>query len=221
MKKSSLTVRFNVIFLLVFLVFACTACGEEDALVMAFADENEVLPNQGETTGEAHILDIGNESAANETLTAIATEEHFFVDVCGAVRNPGVYELPPDSRIFEAVAMAGGFTEEACRDYLNQAQKIEDGMQIRIPTQEEVSSLNLGGEVSKEGGFTGQDDGRININTASKEQLCSLPGIGEAKAESIISYREQNNGFSAMEEIMNVEGIKDGLYAKIKDKIKI
>lgn len=221
MKKSSLTVRFNVFFLFAFLLFACTACGEEDTLIMAFADENEVLAGQEKPTEEEHILDIDNESAANETLTAIATEEHFFVDVCGAVRNPGVYELPPDSRIFEAVAMAGGFTEEASRDYLNQAQKIEDGMQIKIPTKEEADGLLLKGEDSKAGGLTSQDDGRININTASKEQLLNLPGIGEAKAASIISYREQNKGFSAIEEIMNVEGIKDGLYAKIKDKIKI
>lgn len=138
------------------------------------------------------------------------------VHVCGAVCTPGVYELPEGSRVYEAIEMAGGFSADACPDYVNLAQTITDETQIVIPTIEDMEEGRLpmtgGGEQS--GG-----DGRININTADAESLCTLPGIGQAKAEAIISYRNRIGKFDTIEQIMEVEGIKNGMYLKIQDKI--
>lgn len=138
------------------------------------------------------------------------------VHVCGAVCNPGVYELPEGSRIYEAIEMAGGFSTDACTDYVNLAQTITDETQIVIPTTEDMEEgrLPLTGGGEQSGG-----DGRININTADEESLCTLPGIGRTKAEAIISYRNQIGKFDSVEQIMEVEGIKNGMYSKIQDKI--
>ena len=167
--------------------------------------------------------------------------------VCGAVRNAGVYEMPSGSRVFEAVELAGGFTEEADEGYVNQAQPLSDGAKLVIPTKEQVESLREGvagggeqigiagqTEVSSMAGYgvaggenKGTDaevssmDGKININTASEEQLCEIPGIGATRAAAIVAYRQQAGGFSTIEDIMKVSGIKEGTYTRIKDNIKV
>lgn len=131
------------------------------------------------------------------------------VYVCGAVQKEGVYELPQGSRVFEAVEQAGGFRENAASQQINQAQVLEDEMKIYIPTLEEM--------VASES----QDSGKINLNTATKDQLMTLPGVGESKANSIIEYREENGGFQKVEDIMEISGIKEGLFAQIKDYIMV
>lgn len=145
------------------------------------------------------------------------------VHVCGAVQNPGVYSLAEGSRIYEAVAAAGGLLPEADEAYLNQAACVTDGEQIYVPTQQEVleQSVTLvrNGQQT-ESGIVSQDT-KVNLNTATKEQLCTLPGIGESKAESIISYRNEHGAYGQIEDIMKVEGIKDGLFQKIKDRITV
>ncbi|MCF2682957.1 helix-hairpin-helix domain-containing protein [Faecalicatena contorta] len=143
-------------------------------------------------------------------------QETICVHVCGEVCNPGVYELEAGSRLYEAIEAAGGMTEKAAKDYLNQAEKAEDGQQIYVPSGEEVSC-------SDEQSVSGNDreDGKVNLNTASKEQLMTLSGIGEAKASAIISYREAHGGFQNIEELMQVEGIKEGVFQKVKDQIKV
>ena len=138
-------------------------------------------------------------------------ESTLFVHICGQVVSPGVYELPLGSRIYEAVEAAGGFTQEAEQNYVNLAQVLEDGLQIEIPDKE--------GALEKKQQEAAAADGLVDINTATKQQLCTLPGVGEGKADSIIAYRESNGGFSSIEEIMKVEGIKEGMFARIKDKI--
>ncbi len=143
------------------------------------------------------------------------------VHVCGEVNVPGVYELIEGSRVADAVAAAGGFTEKADINYVNQARLLEDGEKIRIPDTEETGNIaaaedavyDITGERSSENG------GLININTASKEELKSLNGIGDAKADSIIAYRQEYGGFNDTEEIKNVSGIGDSVYNSIKDKI--
>lgn len=135
--------------------------------------------------------------------------EEIYVYVCGAVVQEGVYRLPEGSRIFEAIEQAGGFREDAATIGVNQAQVLEDEMTVYVPTVEE--------EVSEES----VSDGKVNINKASKEELMTLPGVGASRAESIIKYREQNGGFQTIEDIMQVSGIKEGLFEKIKDLIKV
>lgn len=148
-----------------------------------------------------------------------ASEEakSLYVDVCGEVSCPGVYELPMESRMFQAIEAAGGFTADACVSGVNQAQKLEDGQQIYVPSKEEVqASEEAAGQSAGE-----SSDGKVNLNTASREELLTLNGIGEVRADSIIRYRESNGGFRSIEELKEVEGIKDGVFQKVKDKIKI
>lgn len=150
----------------------------------------------------------------NTPVTESSTEPiKIYVHICGEVNNPGVYELAEGSRIFEAVEAAGGFTEEAAQASLNLAQVISDEEQIVILTQDEAAEK---ARLERE-----QAAGIVNLNTASKEQLMTLTGIGESRAEDILRYRQESGGFQAIEEIMNVPGIKESAYLKIKDSITV
>lgn len=142
------------------------------------------------------------------------------VYVCGEVLHPGVYELPAGSRLYQAIEAAGGLTETAADTYLNQAEPLADGQSVYVPTPEEAESE--GGPPPGAGmGAGSSDETKVNINTAGKEELMTLTGIGEAKALSIIEYRTTNGQFGAIEEIKNIPGIKDGVFQKIKDQISI
>ncbi|MGN0322543.1 MAG: helix-hairpin-helix domain-containing protein [Oliverpabstia sp.] len=148
-------------------------------------------------------------------------EETIFVDVCGAVQKPGVYELPAGSRIFQAIALAGGLTEEAESRLINQAEVLADGQQIRIYTREESENQEIAAAAGQNAGVQGAAGAKINLNLADKKVLMTLQGIGEAKAEAILAYRQEKGGFSSVEELMQVEGIKDKLYEKLKDKVTV
>lgn len=155
-----------------------------------------------------------------------ALEDSCYVHICGAVVRPGVYELVSGSRIYEAVELAGGFTAEAAESYVNQAGVIVDGMKVVIPSEEEAKEWDIqdtqaGITLDDSEGVWHSTQRKVNLNTASVEELCTLTGIGESRAGSIIAYREQHGGFSSIEEIMQVEGIKEGAFAKIKDKISV
>ncbi|MCR4567531.1 MAG: ComEA family DNA-binding protein [Pseudobutyrivibrio sp.] len=136
-----------------------------------------------------------------------------YVQVAGAVARPDVYELPTGSRVYAAIEAAGGLLESADDSDLNQASLIEDGQKIYVYSVEERESI-LEAD-------TAADDGLININTASLEELKTLPGIGESKANQIITYRDSNGGFSSVEDIKNVSGIGDGIFNQIHLLIKV
>lgn len=138
------------------------------------------------------------------------------IHVCGQVKSPGVYYLDNGSRIHDAVVAAGGFKDEADIQYLNLAQLINDGEQIYIPSIDEVASGKVASIIGKS-----IDDGLIDLNLATEEELKTLPGIGDVKAKAIISYRDSVGYFSNVEDIKNVAGIKDSSYEKIKDYIKV
>lgn len=221
------------------------------------AYENNVAAGENPKKQSA-VSDAGSEgnteNSALDLLPETPIPQKIFVDVCGAVVNPGVYELDEGARIFQAVDAAGGYLPEAAINYLNRARSIGDGQQIYVPTEKEVSeelelamakvpeALNDGdksgssgleeiqgssvenpsGTVERDTGSFGDgagDDPRINLNTADAGQLSTLSGIGQSKAEAIIAYREEHGDFASIEEIMNVEGIKEGTFSKIKDKI--
>lgn len=159
-----------------------------------------------------------DESKENDNSSS-DTNENIVVYVCGAVNLPGVYTLTSKQRIADAVSAAGGFSDDAQTDAVNLAGIPCDGDKIRIPFQgEEINENNSAEEQDSENNSEIKDD-RININTADKSLLMSISGVGEAKADAIISYREKNGNFKAVEEIMNIEGIKEGVFNKIKDKI--
>lgn len=163
------------------------------------------------------------QNSGNSTGLAVV-----FVHVCGRVRNPGVYQLPQGSRVYEAIDAAGGFEEDGAVEYLNLAEEVLDGMKLEVPSESQVKQWTEQGILPVQGITPAQRQGakeikgsRVNINTASKEELMSLRGIGESRAEDIIRYREKYGGFQSIEDIMNVSGIKDAAFEKIKDSITV
>ncbi len=171
----------------------------------------------GVKNNEVQISEEPKSEAESESETTQEPSQ-ICVHVCGCVNAPGVYYLNAGSRIHEAVEMAGGMTAEADSQYVNLAQEAQDGSQIYIPSHEEVEQGSLPAE---ESAAQSADDSRVNINTATVDELKTLPGIGDIKAEAIISYRESAGGFSSIEEIMHVAGIKKNSYEKIKEMIKV
>lgn len=180
-----------------------------------------------------------------------------FVDVKGAVKSPGVYEMSEDSIINDVIKTAGGFTKKAYTTNINLSKKITNEMVIYVFTKTEYKNLNkeevttttcqtssynidsctgngnsvisssenvgTTEEVVIESNTTTKEEtnDKISINTATKEELMKLDGIGESKADNIIKYREENGGFKTIEDIKNVSGIGDAAYEKIKDSITI
>lgn len=141
------------------------------------------------------------------------TEDTVYVYVCGEVEVSGVYMLDTGSRIAAAIEAAGGFTKDACVEAVNLAKPVEDGMQIIIPSRQEAEQAKV--QQEKEAlGF-------VNLNTATLSELCSLRGIGEAKAEAILAYRSQIGGFDSIEQLKEVTGIGESLFSKIKDSVYI
>lgn len=150
--------------------------------------------------------DSDSRTGTEETGT---DEESLFIFVCGAVNVPGVYQCKAGTRAYELIEMAGGFGPEADESGLNLAEVISDGQKLYVPKAGEAAA-DIGGSA---------DSGQVicvNINSAAKEQLMSLPGIGASRAEDIIAYRTQNGKFSSTEEIMKVPGIKNASYEKLK-----
>lgn len=150
--------------------------------------------------------------AVDATKTTVNT---ICIHVAGSVVTPGVYELPEGSRVYEAIMLAGGFSEEADMDYINQAAVLNDGQRLYIYSVKEASTA--GDYFDKDNQI--KEPTLVNINTASKEKLMTLPGIGESRAESIITYREEYGRFKTIEDIMKVSGIKDAAYSKLKNYI--
>jgi len=175
---------------------------------------------QPEGSSKAEVIGESVKTQAHDKQQP-AKSEKLVVHICGAVYKPGVYYLDEGSILYQAVDAAGGFKEDAGEEYLNLADTLSDGEKIYIPTVYEAKEEGLSKEAAKEEMTELVNNTKININTASAEMLCSLPGIGSSKAESIISYREAYGSFDTPEDIMKVEGIKDGLFRKIKDKITV
>lgn len=264
------------LFVVCFLALLLAAgCGSEDRLLsdlreekdVSFGDEADSPTAEGPGAGAPE--DAGARQGAGASGDAGAVQEagtesetgagqgpgpdtgqtaggEIYVHVCGAVKDPGVYGLPAGSRFYEAVEAAGGFAEDACRDYLNMAAVLADGSRLEIPTAEEIREKEaLEREQSKDGGEktpaeegyytlageqrtadTGESEtvgeaasaseGLININTAGIEELCRLPGIGEGRAKAILEYRDKQGSFGKKEDIMQVSGIGEKMYARME-----
>lgn len=157
------------------------------------------------------------------------SDDNIYVHVCGQVKNPGVYEFTAGARILDGIKAAGGLTKKAAADAVNQAEFLEDGTQIYIPTEKEISAdqsetKQLETRQENKSNLSGISEGassKVNLNLATKEELMTLPGIGEAKANSIITYREEHGNFKSIEDIKNITGIKDGVFHSISDYITV
>lgn len=168
------------------------------------------------------------------------------IDIKGAIKNPGVYQLNEGSRVIDAVKIAGGVTEFADTSVNNLSKHITDEMVIVIYTADEVSKFKeikakeeledkacqqynevinnnscIDSSSNTDDNPNMEIDTKISINTASIDLLMTLPGIGEAKAKNIISYREKEGKFQKIEDIMNISGIGESVFEKIKDYITI
>lgn len=181
-----------------------TGCNEKSKLYLM---ENDGMLLQEDVTEL--------QSEQEEVLQDAMIPEVCYVYLCGAVEKPGVYALPAGSRIFEAVAMAGGLREDADETYVNQAALVTDGMMIQIYTREETVKAEETLTEKK------QEDGRVNINTADITELMTLPGIGRTKAEAILAYRSEQGSFTVIEDLMQVSGIKEGTFLQVKEHIKV
>lgn len=205
-------------FLMCFILLFC-GCARQEATFVDVS-ENARLQETEPDTGESGFVakdDLMQEDLRmfGQSQMVSKEQEQVVVHICGAVRSPGVYTLPAGSRIVDAVDMAGGMKVEAQDCYVNLAAFLADGEQIFIPTKEEALSL----EPVPEG--MDASSGKVNINTADKALLCTLPGVGDAKAEEIIAYRQKHGNFLAIEDIMLVNGIKEGGFQKIKEQIVV
>ncbi|WP_246258455.1 helix-hairpin-helix domain-containing protein [Kroppenstedtia pulmonis] len=147
-------------------------------------------------------------------------QQEMVVDIKGAVKKPGVYPLPPGSRIQDAVKQAGGPVTEADLDRVNLAQLLSDGMALYIPKkgEEDVPAVSAPG--SGGGSGNGMQEGeKVNINTAEAGELEELQGIGPAKAAAIIQYREENGPFQSPEDLLNVPGIGEKTLENLKEQV--
>jgi competence protein ComEA len=158
-----------------------------------------------------------NPSGEAVILRPVPTEKPVIVHITGAVPRPGVYALPQGARVQDAISSAGGFLAEAEKSQLNLAQLLEDGEKLDIPFIEGASPI-LATPGPTVVAVTTE---LIDINTASAEELDSLPSIGATLAQRIIEYREQNGPFISTEDIINVPGIGPGNYERFKDLITV
>ena len=190
----------------------------------------DVSSDRMQSMSEADTENMNNngDSGSGSSSSATLNSSNIVVYICGAVISPGVYELPSGCRVNDAVVAAGGFSDEADRNYINLAATVSDGVKIMIPTRDEVAGsggylpetdfgVDSGVAVSEKS----SDKGLININTATAEELKSLPGIGDSVSGKILDYRQKNGNFKCIEDIMKVSGIKEKLFSKIKDKITV
>lgn len=173
-------------------------------------------PLQEAATGEI-LLQEQQEDEAAETaeLTEPEQQETIQIYITGQVKRPGVYTIAPDKRLIDAIELAGGCTPEADLNRINLAARVVDEGMYYVPAAGEeidpgIPAVQTGGEAGTE---------KININTADENQLQTLTGIGPAKAQKIIEYRESNGGFKSIEEIMNVSGIGEKTFENIKENI--
>ena len=176
--------------------------------ILYLTDQREKLPEERVVLSDA----AKNSSGTEDGETAPEESTQICVYMTGCVQHPGVYSVPEGTRIYEVLELSGGFTDDAERNAVNLAESVYDGEAIRIPS---VSDTQIPGQESP------VSDGRVNINTADLEELMTLPGIGKAKAEAVISYRQDHGRFTSVEGLMEVSGIGEGIFSRIRARIKV
>ena len=152
---------------------------------------------------------------AEKTEVSTTQETVIFVDIKGAVKNPGVYQMKVGDRVKDALDAAGGLTDEADSQKVNLAKRLEDQMVIVVPKVGEEAEEIPAGETRNEA----TKEGKVNINTATVEELKTLKGVGEKKAEAIIEYRKKNGSFQTKEDLMKVRGIGKKLFESFEERI--
>ena len=223
-----------------------TSAGESSSLLTEVSVYPQVTVDSANPADLVNQADPENpaDSEAGSAAESVPVNEEIPVYICGAVSKPGIYQIMPGSYLYEVVDMAGGLLPEAAAEYMNLVFQFTGAVSIYIPSYEEMEAF-LGGtdnsaseylrsgllqgiwggisseEGSSESSPAAEDTKSVNINTAGQSQLESLPGVGESMAKAIIAYREKSGGFTKIEDIMNVAGIKEGRFEAIREFITV
>ena len=216
-KKVRLLILIPVLIIatVIYMLSGCRA--EEPAGSEVYAVEGDAVMESGEDSD-------------NNTVEPDVASGNIYVDVGGAVVTPKVVCLNEGSRIFEAIDAAGGISKTAVTKYLNMAAVCEDGQKIYVPSLSEITDDEKNSAITSSAGYTGGLEsgdsglgtgGKVNINTASSEQLQTLSGIGPSMAARIIQYREENGKFATIDDLTNVSGIGEKTLAKFADRISV
>lgn len=214
----------------------------EDTIPVATSDvtddtqtaEPVTAPAEDTPLSGPQVLDDPSGSAPDGTPSdkaeeLVVAEVPLVVHVIGAVLRPGLVTVPVGSRVDDVVAAAGGPTVDAAIDRLNLAAPVSDGMQVRVPTEDDelgwplmipaLPTAGSGSDPNSPGPAV--ESGPVNLNTASAEQLDTLPGIGPATAAAILRWREDNGGFYSLEDLLSVPGIGQAKMAAIRDLVTV
>ena len=214
-----------LVFAVVFIMFLADRFGGDNGATISHEPLHGAV-----SAGEGASLGTSEKNGPSPADTPV-----IYVDVSGAVLNPGVYELAEDSRVFEAAEKAGGLAENADTSSVNLAARLADGDKLYIPTKDEIKAGKTdtgiitgiiaekqNKEKASATSTANQSDtgsGIININTADAARLTEISGIGPSTAQKIIDYRTQHGSFKSVTELLNVSGIGEKTLAKIKDKL--
>lgn len=167
---------------------------------------------------QEEMLQNENVEKNNEEPVEEAVVQEIMIDVKGAVKNPGVYTMGQGDRVIDAIEKSGGLLKDADEKQINLAGMLKDEMVIYVPKHGEEAGTAI---VTQNNPNAAEGDDKVRINSASSEELQKLPGIGPAKAEAIISYREESGSFKSVDDLLNVSGIGVKSLEKLKDKITI
>ena len=206
MNSKTLLISVFVLFVFISGTIYFTYNNEENGLYYSIEKSgNTKVESNNTINAEEELVGINN---------SLDLSQEIIIYLYGCIMKEGVYKLPQGSRVYQALNLADGYDINASKGYVNLARLLVDGESIYFPTITEEETLALQ-EVES------VDDGLIDINMATVDELVDLPGIGDAKARSIIAYRSMNGDFKQIEDIMNVSGIKESLFMTIKDMIRI
>lgn len=221
-KDNRLFVGLISVLLVIFCLFLWLTCGAGNSMEAetSYTDISALSTSSSQKSSKA----LSERSAQSKTEATDTQREQVTVDVKGAVTKPGVYTLKASFRVTDAIKAAGGMTEDADAKSVNLAASLSDEEVIYVASKDENVSVigqSDSGAASDKGGKTSQKDGKINLNTATSEQLQTISGIGAKRAEDIIAYRESHGGFQSVDDLKNVSGIGDKTLEKIRESIYV
>lgn len=187
----------------------------EPQFVIASETESE------STEQTTEVLPVVADEETEKTKKDVTKEEDnktILIYICGEVKKPGVYELPKGSRICDAVEIAGGMTKLASPNFWNLAEFLSDGQMLFFPTKEEADAQKKAIEDLK---VSSGQDAKVRINSAEQSELETIPGVGPSRAKAILTYRREHGNFKSAEELMNISGIGEALFDRMRDYIVI
>lgn len=217
--KKKLGIYIIILILLIILGFNYYRDGYKD---LRKNDDEDIFVEQNSASD--NVVDLHNQSNSTSELSEKSIplkDKKIVVEIKGQVKNPDVYTLEDDSIVKDVIDLAGGVTEEADLSDINRAKKLQNHELIYIRNKNEINNNSEDNKVVNNLETAANTNNMVNINSATLEELKTLNGIGDAKANGIIEYREKNGGFTSIDQIKEVDGIGEKMFEKIKDKIEV